>query len=172
MALLCCGDVGNEGGTIEGAGIKISVPKDALPPGETSTVKIFASFNKPVLQSDLVLVSPLFRGTCSPYREALKEIEVTIEHFTTLETESDVDDLVFMVSKKGEAFHPVGQVTSEVKSSHGTVKVTHFCSFGLCRRMHRSRVVPSLEPGIYNSNYYCARVNMITFGLFVKLCSS
>ena len=124
---LCHKVVDNEGGTVEGAGIKLQIPKDAIPPGETCAITVHASVCGPSVQSNIHLVTPVFHIKCVPERQFNKEIELTIEHFTNLETQGDVDDLVYMVIKKGEDFHPSGSVTAQVGSSYGTVHVTHFC---------------------------------------------
>ena len=124
---LCCKQIDNEGGTVEGAGIKLHIPKDAIPPGETCTITVHASVHGPSVQSNVYLVTPVFHIKCVPERQFNKEIKVTIEHFTTLETQSDVDDLVYMVSSKGKGFHQSGQVIAQVGSRYGTIRVTHFC---------------------------------------------
>ena len=130
--MLCSGNIGNKGGKIKGAGIELFFPNDALPPGESSTITVFASTDGPTKHSALFSVSPIFHVKCEPYREFKKEVEVTIEHFTKLEVEDDVKNLVFMVSKQGKAFHcAAGKVVTEVGSRYGTVKVTHFCRVGL-----------------------------------------
>ena len=97
-------EVDNEGGTVEGAGIKLQIPKDAIPPGETCAITVHASVHGLSVQSNIHLVTPVFHIKCVPERQFNKEIELTIEHFTTLETQGDVDDLVYMVSKKGKDF--------------------------------------------------------------------
>ena len=129
---MCCQDIGKEGGRIKSAGIELSFPNDALPQGEFSTIKIFASVDGPTMHSGLFSVSPIFHVKCEPYREFQKEVQVTIEHFTKLEVEEDIDNLVFMVSKKGKGFHPAaGRVITELGSRYGTVKINHFCRVGL-----------------------------------------
>ena len=134
--LLCCQDIDKEGGRIKGEGIELFFPNDALPPGQTSTIKIFASTDGPTEHSSLFSVSPIFHVKCEPYREFQKEVQVTIEHFTKLEVEEDIENLVFMVSRKDEEeFSPAaGRVVAELGSRFGTVKVNHFSRFGFFKR--------------------------------------
>ena len=124
---LCCEEINNEGGTIKGAGITLQIPKDAVLPGETCTITIHASVHGASVQSDIHLVSPVFHVKCVPDGHFKKEIKVAIDHFTNLETETDVSSLVLMVSGKSEDFHPSGQMYSQVGSRQGTACVTHFC---------------------------------------------
>ena len=132
---LCSGDVGSEGGTIEGAGIELHFPKDAFAPGESSTITVHASTDGPIKEADLFSVTPLFHVKCSPYGEFQKEVEVVIEHFTKLENENDVDNLVLMISKHGGELIPAaGPVIAQVGSTFGSVKVNHFSRFGLFKR--------------------------------------
>ena len=132
---LCCQDITNEGGRIKGAGIELFFPNDAFPPEESSNIKVFVSVEGPTEHSGLFSVSPIFHVKCEPYREFQKEIQVTIEHFTKLEVEEDIDNLVFMVSKEGKEFHPAaGRVMTEVGSRYGTVMVNHFSRFGFFKR--------------------------------------
>ena len=124
---LCREEIGNKGGTIKSTGITLQIPKDAVLPGETCTITIYASVHGPSVQSDIHLVSPVFHVKCVPDGHFKKEIKVIFDHFTNLETETDVSSLVLMVSSKGEDFHPSGQVFSQVGSRQGTAYVTHFC---------------------------------------------
>ena len=125
-----------EGGKIKGAGIELIFPNDALPPGEKLTLKISASVAGPTEHSGLFSVSPIFHVRCEHYRVFQREVQVTIEHFTKLETEDDISDLVFMVSRNGEEeFYPAaGRVMTEVGSRYGTIMVNHFSRFGLFKR--------------------------------------
>ena len=132
---MCCQDINKEGGRIKGEGIELFFPSDALPPGQRSTVTVFAFTDGPTEHSGLFSVSPIFHVKCEPYREFQREVQVTIEHFTKLEVEDDIDNLVFMVSKNDEEFHPaVGRVVTEVGSRYGTVMVNHFSRFGFFKR--------------------------------------
>ena len=151
---LCHKEVDNEGGTVEDAGIKLQIPKDAIPPRETCAITVYASVCGPSVQSNIHLVTLVFHIKCVPERRFNKEIELTIEHFTTLETQDDVDDLVYMVSSKGEDFSPSGPVSAEVGSSYGTVHVTHFCKFAF-GIFHRGRCSYSHAYTWYNNNITC-----------------
>ena len=77
--LLCCQSIGQVGGRIEGAGLEIFFPNDALPPGESSTIKVLTSTDGPTEHYGFFSVSPIFHVKCEPYREFQKEIQVTIE---------------------------------------------------------------------------------------------
>ena len=133
--LLCCQNIDKEGGRIKGEGIELFFPHDALPLGETSTIKIYASTDGPTEHSGMFSVSPIFRVKCKPYRVFQKSLQITIEHFTKLEVEDDIDNLVFMVSKKDEEFYPTAaRVMTEVGSRYGTVDVNHFSRFGFFKR--------------------------------------
>ena len=133
---MCCQDIDKEGGIIEGEGIKLFFPNDALPHGESSTIKIYATVDGPTEHCGLFSVSPIFHVKCEPHREFQKEVQVTIEHFTKLEVEDDIDNLVFMVSKNNEEeFYPAaGGVMTELGSRYGTVMVNHFSRFGFFKR--------------------------------------
>ena len=156
---MSCQDINKEGGRIAGAGIELIFPNDALPLGEISNIKISASVNAPTEHSGLFSVSPIFHVKCEPYREFQKEVQVTIEHFTKLEVDADIGDLVFMVSRKGKEFYPAaGRVMAEVGSRYGTVMVNHFSRFGFFKRRGTCRyylsklMVTGSVPSIQNRN--------------------
>ena len=129
--ILCCGDIDNKGGTLRGAGIEIQVPKNAIAPGEYTTMTVHVSTNGPSYseQSKFYFISPIFHVECIPDVQFKKEITLTIEHFSRLERKSDLNDLVFFVSKRGEEFHESGPVKSQIGSCHGKVSIFHFCRF-------------------------------------------
>ena len=132
---MCCHDIDKEGGLIKGDGIELLFPNDALPTGERSTITVLVSVDGPTEHSALFSVSPIFHVKCEPYREFQKEVQVTIEHFTKLEVKDDIDNLVFMVSKKDEAFYSAaGRVMTELGSRYGTVRVKNFSRFGFFKR--------------------------------------
>ena len=98
---LCCGDVDNNGGTLRGAGLEIQVPENAITPGECTTVTVHVSTEGPSYNKQLKIhfISPIFHVECIPDVQFKKEITLIIEHFSWLETKSDLNDLVFLVSK-------------------------------------------------------------------------
>ena len=117
-------------------------------PGETCTITIHASVHGPSVQSDIHLVSPVFHVKCVPGGHFKKEIKVIFDHFTNLETETDVNDLVLMVSSKGEDFHPSGQVFSQVGSRQGTAYVTHFCKVACGMKSGNDTIISNLAVAI------------------------
>ena len=129
--LLCCGQVDSRGGTIIGAGIEIQIPKGALKPGEHTTIAVHASIKSPSIQSNFHLISPIFHIKCVPHIQFKRDITLTIEHFAQLKTKSDLDDIVFLISKKGEEFHQSEQLKCHIESSHAKVNVAHFCEVTL-----------------------------------------
>ena len=67
---------------------------------------------------------------------------MTIEHFTKLEVEEDMDNLVFMVSKEGKEFYPAaGKGVTDLGSRYGTVKVNHFSWFAFWKRRGKNHYV-------------------------------
>ena len=127
----------NKGGTLRGAGIEIQVPENAIAPGDNTTITVHAltegpSYNE---QSEFHIISPIFHVECSPGIKFKKEIILTIEHFSWLETKSDLNDLVFLVSKRGdEEFRQSGQVESQIGSCQGKVSILHFCRFAFGKK--------------------------------------
>ena len=140
ICILCAGEIGSSGGTLRGAGIEIQVPENAIAPGECTTVLVCASTEPSSLskQSQLNFISPIFDVECLPYVQLKKEVTLTIEHFAELETERDLDDMVFLVSKSGEEFHQCGQVESRIGSRQAEVTVLHFCRFAVGKRNSES----------------------------------
>ena len=134
--ILCCGEIDHKGGTLSGAGIEIQFPEGAIAPGESTTVAVYASTEGPsyIEKSKLYLISPVFDVECIPDVLFKKEIVLTIEHFSRFETDSDLNDTVFLMSKKGEEFRQSGEVKCQIGSSHGNVSILHFCEFAVGRR--------------------------------------
>ena len=141
--ILCCGEISSNGGTLRGAGIEIQIPKDTITPGECTTIAVYGSVEGPSYseQSKLYFISPVFHIECIPDIQFKREITVTIEHFARLETKSDLNDLVFLVSKNGEEFCRSGQVESQIGSNQGKVSVLHFCRFAFGKKKSKTYIV-------------------------------
>ena len=132
---MCCQEINRDCEIIKGEGIELVFPNDALPPGERSTITVLASVDGPTEHSGFFSVSPIFHVKCEPYREFQKEVQVIIEHYTKLEVESDIENLVFMISKNNEEFYPAAsRVVTEVGSRYGAVMVNHFSRFGFFKK--------------------------------------
>ena len=136
--ILCRGEIDHKGGTLSGAGIEIQFPEGAIAPGESTTVEVYASTEGPSYKyfekSKLYVISPVFDVECIPDIQFKKEVIVTVEHFSRFETDSDLNDAVFLVSKDGEEFHQSGEVKFQIDSSHGNVGLLHFCRFAFWRK--------------------------------------
>ena len=136
--ILCCGEIDHSGGTLRGTGIEIQFPEGAIAPGESTTVAVYALTEGPsymyIEKSKVHFISPVFDVECIPDVLFKKEIVLTIEHFSRFKTTDDVNDTIFLVSKKGEEFHQSEEIKCQINYSQGNVSVLHFCKFAFGRK--------------------------------------
>ena len=161
--LLCCGQIDSRGGTVIGAGIEIQIPEGALKTGEHTKLVVYASMKCPSLQSNFHLISPIFLIKCIPQVAFVRDITLIIEHFVRLKAN---DDIVFLVSKRGEKFRQSESLVSRIGSSHAKVSVHHFCEVALAIE---EGMIPYTIPLIHKSCRCKYAARDYKYSMFVAL---
>jgi len=128
-----------KGGVIEGSGMKLTIPKDAIPCSEVTgiTVSVQACIGGPVVMPDgHHLVSPIYLA--QPPFAFHKDITLEVELFAEVRKK---EDLLFITSpSKPTMENEIAEWKFKVgnrKPSHhesknvGVMKLRHFCLFAL-----------------------------------------
>ena len=143
--------VDSSGATVQGEGVRLIIPENAIKPSDTVNISIQACMGGQfVLPDDLVFESPVF--LISPAYQFQREVTLVIEHFACIERLSDSTDMVFVSSptkpkvmvqsETGSAFWefcPHGKLCFSVDYSQGRVQLKHFCFGALAKKKNKSK---------------------------------
>ena len=137
------------GSTVQGEGIQLIIPKNAIKPGDVVTIRIQeCSSRQFAIPDSLALESPVFH--ISPSYRFQSEITLVIEHYACIERITEYEDWVFLSSPTKPTkskiadqsstcsrweFHQHGNLKfSADNSQQMSVQLKHFCFACLARK--------------------------------------
>lgn len=131
-----------EGGEIVGEGIRLVVPRGAVPEGDEANISLQACLGGPFnLPKNMFFVSPIF--LIEPPFAFRERVTLSIDLFMEVETDEDCNETVFVTSptkgvmKEENAqwnLKPYGSPNFKLRSRHGEIELTHFCFGAFARR--------------------------------------
>ena len=139
--------VSSQGGEISSSelGVSLVIPPKAVPPGKTVTVRIWPCLSGPFISPDgYEFTSPVY--LISPVFTFEKEVQLSLQHFASLTSDSECDRMVFMSASTSPSFRESnpeyhfhvfkrGHFTKD--SSTATLSLKHFCQLATGRKRRR-----------------------------------
>ena len=129
--------------------MEFDIPPCAVPEGKELELTVWPCHDGPFhLPEDYELASPVF--LVSPSFEFSCEINLTMYHFSNLETEEDCERMVFLSSptapnmklageKPAYQFRVLGRGVFKPHRNYGQISLTHFCNVGAGRRKRKKQ---------------------------------
>ena len=145
------GDVTSEEVTLNGMGIRMSIPEDSLSDGEEPvTLLVHPCFTGPFeLPDDFESASPAYLIKPSRRVKFKRDVIVKINHYARLESEEDCEDMVFLSASTTPEFRESGPVYvfKEIEGAMGmfnpgylcgNITLRHFCLIKAGKRKRTS----------------------------------
>ena len=141
------------GATLQGEGIQLVIPENAVKPGDLVTIGLQECLSRNfVIPEEFTLESPIFH--ISPQYQFQSEVTLVIEHYAYIERESDCADFVFISSPTKPSiqkstdpflwqFHPYAKPKFSTDFQCVSVQLKHFCFACLARKRKKSKMYNS-----------------------------
>ena len=132
-------EVNWRGATIQGEGIQLLIPENAIRRGDSVNIALQACSSRNFkIPDDMVLESPIFH--ISPPYNFQQKVTLVMEHFASIERSSDCEEFVLLSSptKSEEAgwnFHPYARPYFTADFKQAKVDLNHFCFTALARKL-------------------------------------